>query len=96
MREPLTGPQRLALKATAVRWKRHRRPADARLLADAFGALMAERDQLAEQTEERVHQAFADADEHGVRLDACTAAELTAFVMHAIRGPDGEEASDAG
>lgn len=49
MREPLTGPDRLALKATVVRWARDRRAADAFLLADAFGALMEERDRLAEQ-----------------------------------------------
>lgn len=65
MREPLTGPERLALKATVVRWERHRRPADGRQLADALGALMAERDRLAEQVQ-RV-EALRDRWENAVR-----------------------------
>lgn len=49
MREPLTGPERFALKAASFRWDNDRRPADARQLADAFGALMAERDRLEDE-----------------------------------------------
>ena len=49
MREPLTGPERFSLKATCFRWWRDRRDGDARKLADAFGALMAERDRLEDE-----------------------------------------------
>lgn len=58
---------------------------------DAFGALMAERDQLAEQLdniETRVFQLFIGASADAMDLNAMTAVQLTELVRAAIRGAD--------
>jgi len=50
--EYLTGRERLAHAAALGRWSMHPRPADARKIADRAGAVLAERNALAEQVEQ--------------------------------------------
>lgn len=65
MAEFLTGPQRLALKATAWRYSQAHTAKDARTLAEATGALLAERDRLADLVRDLADPDPCSFDHHG-------------------------------
>jgi hypothetical protein len=80
--EPLTGEQRLSLLATAARWEWHHRQADARKLADAFFALLVERDQLTAA----LTAVDQDAQEARMERDLARTAGDKARILAGLRG----------